>query len=58
MGIDALQVGGLWGYVEAEPTIVGIIVGAIVVLALLYVLLRLGSRNQRSKSDEVSGDRG
>ena len=32
---------GLWGYAEADPVVVGIVVAVVVALALVYVIVRL-----------------
>jgi len=36
--------GSLWGYAEADPTVVGIVVAAIAAAAVLYVVRRAARR--------------
>ena len=54
MGPVASETEGLaaswWGFIEADPLIVGVVVAAIAVLALGYVGMRL-SRKGRAKRD-------
>jgi hypothetical protein len=45
----------LWGFVEADSTIVGILVAAVGVLAVTYVVLRL--RRSRAATPRGGDDR-
>jgi hypothetical protein len=44
MGALAAGGSGWWGFAEADPTIVGVLVGAIVILAIAYVADRVRSK--------------
>lgn len=35
---------GWWGYAQADPAIVGVLVGTIVILAIVYVANRIRSK--------------
>lgn len=38
-----------WGFAEADPTVVGIVVAAVGALALVYLVMRLSARRDREK---------
>jgi high-affinity Fe2+/Pb2+ permease len=47
-----------WGYAEAEPTLVGILVAVIAVLAVVYVITRLvRGRGPRARPGKKAGSR-
>jgi hypothetical protein len=55
----ALPWGAWWGYAEADSTLVGVLVVAIALLAVVYVLMRLvRDRRPRPRSGKHSGSRG
>ena len=39
----------LWGYAEADPTVLGIVVGAFIILAVMYVVIRVTSKSAADK---------
>ncbi len=54
---DLAPLGSWWGYAEADPTIVGVLVAAIAVLAVGYVISRI-RRSRSSKPPTDPGSRG
>ncbi len=44
-----------WGYAEADPTLVAILVGAVAVLAVSYVVVRV--TRQRRDAAALTGDK-
>jgi hypothetical protein len=44
-----LALGELWGYAEADATIVGIVVAAIAIFAIAYVVGRLRGKNGQKR---------
>jgi len=55
-----LHAASLWGYAEADPVVVGVVVAAVVVLAGVYVVLRVTGNHTpgRRKADRANRDRG
>jgi hypothetical protein len=59
METSALLGIGLWGYAEADPTVVAILVAIVVALAIVYVVLRLsGGSGPRANKRKDAGKRG
>jgi len=44
MGVTALPIAHLWGYAEADPTLVAILVAVVVAFAVVYFVVRSGRR--------------
>jgi len=54
MSTNALLIAGLWGYAEADPTVVAILVAIVVALAVVYLVVRSskgGSTGQGGRKD-------
>jgi hypothetical protein len=50
--------GAWWGYAEAEPTLVGVLVAALAALAVIYVVTRLvRGRGPRPRPGKKAGSR-
>ncbi len=48
VGQEETAVFGLWGYAEADATIVGIVVAAVVLFAAVYVITRVMKHRNRA----------
>jgi hypothetical protein len=46
-----ILISALWGYAEADPTVVGIVVGVFALIAVLYVVVRVTSKSGAGKND-------
>jgi hypothetical protein len=59
MSGTAVQVAGLWGYAEADPTLVAVLVAVVLIFAVVYLILRASNRRDSgAKSDKRAGKRG
>jgi hypothetical protein len=46
-----ILISALWGYAEADPTVVGIVIGIFAIIAVLYGVVRVTGKSGAGKSD-------
>jgi hypothetical protein len=57
MSANGVQLAGLWGYAEADPVLVAILVAAVLAFAIVYLVLRASGRRDPNASERKRADK-